>query len=494
MKKFKDHWFLLNNFLEKAFNNKRFIGIFFVLFVGLNLFFKFFFLDQMHLKNDDAFSVFYAQQSLSELYSQLNQEANPPLYFTLLHYWINIFGIGPISVKSLSALFSVGAAIFIYLIGAKHQNLLGAIIASSLFLFSNLHFDFSHEVRAFSLVMFLGAVSIYCFLKALNGLKSKWLIALCPVNAALPYAHYTSVFLPLVECFLAIIVFIKKPKFLTSIVLSFLLSAIFFIPQLIHLFNNIPNETFWLSKPAAFELSFVFQKLTHYDHNKIWILYLFILSLFCLFINPYFRLFKDDFDFRQLTLYGLVFFVPILLNFWLAQFIPVFRLRYLLFASLGIILGLSYFISHIKIPPVVALLAAIYLMTPFFRGFNAANRNDFRWDKIAEVIKRDFDSNYTYYIHPAWRLNDFTYYFDRPSFADHQNMVQRMRSQGFLAIHNCDQITGAAQKDTKVIIRRNLPDSDFSKGLNVQMKNLNYNNFKEIYRDSEVIIEKWSNH
>ena len=53
---------------------------------------------------DEPFSIFYAQQDLGDLMSVFMDENNPPLHFVLLHYWINLFGISPLAVRSLSLL------------------------------------------------------------------------------------------------------------------------------------------------------------------------------------------------------------------------------------------------------------------------------------------------------------------------------------------------------------------------------------------------------
>ena len=168
MKNIKKYWFNLNDFLDSLFENKRAVQVVFLLVILINIYFKFFFLSEMHVKFDDAFSIFYSQQSLTELYAKLSQEANPPLYFTLLHFWIKLFGVGVVAVKSLSAIFSIGSAAVIFMIAKRYMNLLGVLVVSILFVFSNLHFDFSHEVRAFSLVFFLSSLSIYLFLRVID--------------------------------------------------------------------------------------------------------------------------------------------------------------------------------------------------------------------------------------------------------------------------------------------------------------------------------------
>ena len=125
---------------------------------------KLYFLNEYELQGDEAFSVFHAQQKLKELIDTLNGEANPPVYYILLHFWIKLFGIAPVSVKLLNIILSFGTAVMIVAIGKRLNNLGFALFASAAFLFSNLHFEFSQEIRAFQLVMLLTVCSNYFYI------------------------------------------------------------------------------------------------------------------------------------------------------------------------------------------------------------------------------------------------------------------------------------------------------------------------------------------
>ncbi|MEM7162334.1 MAG: glycosyltransferase family 39 protein [Bacteroidota bacterium] len=490
MKKAKAYWLSINLQLDKAFQNSVLLWILFFAVLAGNLYYKFFFLQEMHLKNDDAFSVFYAQQSLSELYTQLAKEANPPLYFTFLHFWIKLFGIGPIAVKSLSALFSVGAALTIFAICKKHMDLLGAFTASSLFLFSNVHFDFSHEVRAFSLVVFLCALSIYLFLNAIKEPKVKWLILLCIVNASLPYAHYTAVLLPLTEFLIAFSILISNRHSFFRITLSFIGSAVLFIPQLLNFSDTIPDDNFWLKKPSKSDLDYVFARITGHDPSHDLIINLLLIALVLSTIHFLYSIFTKEFDYKKQLLFIAVFFVPILLNYAIAQYTPVFRMRYMLFAGLGVILGLSYLFTHIKLPALLKMCLVVYLLVPFYKGFRPENRNYFRWDKAAKAVDQNYSANHVFLIHPAWRLNDFTYYFDRQSFRDYRNMHAIMEQKGFKTIYQANQID-LEENSSFTLLRRNLPNSEFAQNLIDRMKEMNYSLEESYYSDDEILIETW---
>ena len=164
------------------FSDKRSNQILFLVIVGLHLIVKFGTLNQLELQGDEAFSVFYSQQSINELLQTLNKEANPPFYYLLLHFWIQFFGIGLVAVKSMNIIISIGTAIMLFKLTKKIGNFWFVVFVSVCFLFSNLHFDFSHEIRAFQLVLFLTVASCYSFIQFLETKNRKWLYLLIFIN------------------------------------------------------------------------------------------------------------------------------------------------------------------------------------------------------------------------------------------------------------------------------------------------------------------------
>jgi len=158
----------------KSHQNWLIAGFFFL----FNIILKMSVADEMSIWRDESFSIFNAQQSLSNLWAILAEDTNPPLYFLILHYWIQAFGIDVFAVKSLSIIFSGFTALVIYFLGIRIQGRFTAILVSCFFLLSNIHFDFSHEVRAFSMVTFLSVTSFLIFFKLLKKFSIGYLILL----------------------------------------------------------------------------------------------------------------------------------------------------------------------------------------------------------------------------------------------------------------------------------------------------------------------------
>ena len=74
---------------------------------------------------DEAQSVAIARRSLPGLVDGLRADGAPPIYYVLLHGWMQVFGHGDVAVRSLSILFAL-AALFCVPLGLEAESLLSA--------------------------------------------------------------------------------------------------------------------------------------------------------------------------------------------------------------------------------------------------------------------------------------------------------------------------------------------------------------------------------
>ena len=58
---------------------------------------------------DEALSVNIARLPLGDMLEALRHDGHPPLYYLLLHGWMEVFGEGDVAVRALSGIFSVAA-------------------------------------------------------------------------------------------------------------------------------------------------------------------------------------------------------------------------------------------------------------------------------------------------------------------------------------------------------------------------------------------------
>lgn len=167
-------------------------------------------LGQQSLWRDEIASVAIARLPLSQLWSAwMVHETNPPLYYTLLHVWLWLFGDSEFAVRSLSALIGTAAVLCVGILGRKLVSSRTGEVAALLTAVSALQVYFSQEARGYMLGATAALLSLIAVAELVTrltgaarprsafGAYGVWLLYVLATTAAL-YAHTTMVFLPLI--------------------------------------------------------------------------------------------------------------------------------------------------------------------------------------------------------------------------------------------------------------------------------------------------------
>lgn len=152
---------------------------------------------------DEIASVVFARQPVSRLWSDwMVRETNPPLFYTILHYWIAVFGSSDLAVKSLATLFGVGNIIVIALIARRlGGSWLPALVATLFIAVNPLHIFYSQNARAFTLAAFAASLACLALVRIVEkhasdtprgGAPSDWALFGAASLAAL-YSHTTMI-------------------------------------------------------------------------------------------------------------------------------------------------------------------------------------------------------------------------------------------------------------------------------------------------------------
>ena len=223
-----------------------------VSFFLLNLILKTIFISSTSIAGDEPFSIYHAQMNIGSIISQLSNGNNPPFYEIILHYWITIFGISPLAVRSLSVIASSLTVIFLYKIGKEFISEFVAIVSCLLFSFSNLHILLSHEARVYSILSFLITVSMYHFLSAIKkDNKNSHFIILTITNILIIYAHYFGFFILFLQFVISQFLYRDK-KFKKGFWLSFIIIFVAYIPNLYVFFYRFYDSSAhgtWVQPP-----------------------------------------------------------------------------------------------------------------------------------------------------------------------------------------------------------------------------------------------------
>jgi hypothetical protein len=130
--------------------------------VALGGFLRFYQIDRTGLWLDEAFSIWMGWQSIGDMLSWLVRiDQHPPLYYTLLHFWMAL-GDDAATVRALSALCSTLTIPVIYLLGRHLANddkvgLLAALILAV----SPFHVRFAQETRMYALLTLNASLALY---------------------------------------------------------------------------------------------------------------------------------------------------------------------------------------------------------------------------------------------------------------------------------------------------------------------------------------------
>ena len=114
------------------------------------------------LWRDEAFSILAAERSIGFIFTKLGFE--PPVYYSLLHFWIKIFGDSEIATRSLSLLgFVLATIIIIEWSGALFKKHWLAWFTPLFFALNPMLLYYAFEVRTYGWYMFFAVASLYTY-------------------------------------------------------------------------------------------------------------------------------------------------------------------------------------------------------------------------------------------------------------------------------------------------------------------------------------------
>ncbi len=122
---------------------------------------------------DETFSVWLANHNLPELLQwTIRIDQHPPLYYLVLHYWINANGDTPYYARLLSALFGTATIPIIYLTGKRISGAMVGLAAAVFLAFSPFNIYYAQETRMYTLLAFNAALAIYALVRLLTDARS----------------------------------------------------------------------------------------------------------------------------------------------------------------------------------------------------------------------------------------------------------------------------------------------------------------------------------
>jgi mannosyltransferase len=129
-----------------------------VLFFIVALALRLYAIERQSLWGDEGSSISLASRSIAQIARDTANDAHPPLFFWLLHFWMGLFGTSVFAVRSLSAFCGALTVSITYLLGRRWFGQLAAVVAAVAGLLAPLAIHYSQETRMYTLVMLFSAV------------------------------------------------------------------------------------------------------------------------------------------------------------------------------------------------------------------------------------------------------------------------------------------------------------------------------------------------
>jgi mannosyltransferase len=144
---------------------------------------------------DEALSANIASLPVGDLFDALRQDGHPPLYYLLLHGWMEVFGDGDVAVRALSGVIGVAMLPLAWVAGRRAAGLSGARWALVVAALSPYAIRYSTETRMYSLVMLLVLAGYLVASDALREPTGRRLAAIWLLSGLLLLTHYWSFYL-----------------------------------------------------------------------------------------------------------------------------------------------------------------------------------------------------------------------------------------------------------------------------------------------------------
>ncbi len=262
-------------------SNKNELILLIILILGL--FLRIYDLGNESMWEDEVFSIRLANLGFFQIVGETSQDVHPPLYYMILHYWINLFGNSEFSTRFLSVIFGFFAIFMIYKVGSlifdREVGILGSLILGlSLF-----HIHYSQEARMYSLMSLLTLLSIYFFIKLLKERSLLVSIGYILSSILLMYTHNYGLFIIIAQNIYIFTLFLLSREayqlnFTRWILLQVILIVLFtpWINILIQQITRV-HSGYWIPVPPITKLIGPF---ITYSGSKLLFLIFLILSSF----------------------------------------------------------------------------------------------------------------------------------------------------------------------------------------------------------------------
>ena len=326
---------------------------------------------------DEAITTGISSHSLSAIPGILRHDGNPPLYYMLLHVWMQIFGASESATHALSLVFGLLTIPVGFWAGWSLFGRRAGMMAATLLAFSAFLTQYAQETRMYELMGLLGLFATAGFLHGFVYGRRKYLIMFSISLALMLYTQSWGVFFWLGSAFALIPVYLRsddRRALLRDAGLAFIGAGILYLPWVPNfLYQAKHTAAPWDSSPqfgAPVQLS---RNLLGGDRVSIALLLASTIGVAELFTRAHRRT-------RDATVMWTLIAIPFatLLLAWIAsQITPAWVPRYFAPVLGAIVLLAAFGCSRAGVVGIVAIVfSVIFLINP--SSYTPAYKSDMR--------------------------------------------------------------------------------------------------------------------
>ena len=396
-----------------------------ILFFLLNVGLKLPWIAGSSLFLDEAVAIFETQGSIGETIQFSAADPTPPLYYLTVGLWCKVFGLSEMSARFPSMLFSSATAAFIFLLGLRHFGARTGFFAALFFTLSSVGMVFAHEARAYALAGMLMVLSYWLFLEIAKKDRPGWklFVAIGIVNALLLYTHYLTSMGLAAQALLSLWLIRENLRKFLHFAASQVMVLIVWLPWVAYNRSLLKDSkvTSWLKAPDLTVLDNVLTQLAGSAFLKWFGLAIFVLGGMAV-AYWYSRPAKPRETAFDLTVLAGWMFLALALQFVVAkQFMPVFKLRYVLYTLPAGCLLLSALLTLI---PKFRLLQYGLVAVQLVGSATTMNLNPQKvenWRDAVAMVKEMENDKTAMVVIAYYQYVPFAYYYNRAYFEDYNH-------------------------------------------------------------------------
>lgn len=152
-----------------------------------------------------------------DIWTSMNLDNHPPLYFIFLRWWRDAFGNQEATTRLLSAIFSIAAVLIFYATLRPQMALAGCLWATALMALAGSQIHFAQETRGYALWAMLAMIAALSVVRIeQRGVSARWLVILGLAVLLMLLTHYFAIATVASLFIYSLIFFRAKVRRLTS--------------------------------------------------------------------------------------------------------------------------------------------------------------------------------------------------------------------------------------------------------------------------------------